>query len=286
VRVSGVEVDGVDVWRDTQFVSGTWGPEQGHRWTADHAVLRVPAGKVARLRLSAPDDKTAVVSSATATRHDVGRAPAWYEVELADEYLAVVNSAGVELLADGYGGDRGYLAVDDGRYDRREEVFGWSGSAVLLSGRYLAEVGSFDDRLFMYYEDFDLSWRGRLLGWRYLYEPAAVVRHRHATSSVIGSPLFDHHVERNRLLTVTRNAPGAFALGAIVRYLLITVSYARRDVVAPVLRGRGPTLTAVARRCRSFGGFLRLVPATLVDRRRQRRRRRLDDATVMAWLSV
>ncbi len=71
---------------------------------------------------------------------------------------------------------------------------------MLLSARYLREVGTFDDRYFMYYEDTDLSWRGRLAGWRYCYVPESVVRHEHAASSKEGSALFMHYVERNRFL--------------------------------------------------------------------------------------
>jgi GT2 family glycosyltransferase len=293
VQVSGATVDGVDAWRSTHFVSGTWGPEHGdgsgagHRWTGERAVLRVPAGRRVALRLSAGTDKSAVVTSAVETECRVGPVPAWCEVDLAPRPVAVINSAGAELRVDGYGADRGYLAADDGSaFEERDEVFAWSGSAVLLSGRYLAEVGHFAPSYFMYYEDFDLSWRGRLLGWRYLFEPGAVVRHRHAASSGLGSALFEHYVERNRLLTVVRNAPAGFAWRAVVRYVLITLSYARRDLAAPLLRGRRPTLTAVRRRGRSFAAFARHLPGALRQRRRIRRRGRVDDAAVLAWMTA
>jgi hypothetical protein len=292
VRVSGARVDGADVWRDSQLVSGFWGPEHGqggeptYQWTAERATLRVPHGDTAELRLAA-DDRVSVTLTAgdDAVTCAVDRAPAWFPVPLAGaDRVTVVNSAGAVLANGGYGADRGYLAVDGAEYEERADVFAWSGAAVLLAGRYLREVGGFGERYFMYYEDFDLSWRGRLQGWRYVYEPTARVHHRHATSSGIGSPLFDHYVERNRLVTVVRNAPGRFALHAVVRFLLITASYARRDLVGPVLRGRRPTPTVVGRRLRSFAGFVRLLPATLADRRRLRRRRRVADADVLGWL--
>ena len=41
------------------------------------------------------------------------------------------------------------------------------GGAVLLRPAYLADVGLFDERFFLYYEDTDLSARGRARGWRY-----------------------------------------------------------------------------------------------------------------------
>ena len=62
-------------------------------------------------------------------------------------------------------------------------MWGWCGAAVLLRRRYLEEVGRFDERLFMYAEDADLSWRGARRGWRYRYVPTSVVRHEHRASS-------------------------------------------------------------------------------------------------------
>ena len=85
----------------------------------------------------------------------------------------VINNAGSALYPGGYGGDRGFLERDAGQYDEPAEVFAWCGGAVLLSKAYLDDVGLFDERLFLYYEDTDLSWRGRLRGWRYVYEPTS-----------------------------------------------------------------------------------------------------------------
>ena len=82
--------------------------------------------------------------------------------------------------------------------------------------RYLQEVGLFDERFFLYYEDTDIAWRGRSRGWRYRYVPEARFRHIHAASSGEGSALFQHYVERNRLLMLVKNAPSRLALGAVV----------------------------------------------------------------------
>ena len=88
-----------------------------------------------------------------------------------------------------------------------EEVFGWCGGAALLRASYLADVGPLDERFFAYYEDFDLSWRGRLLGWRYCYVPTSVVHHRHAAGLGVESERFRFLVGRNRLLALTKLAP-------------------------------------------------------------------------------
>ncbi len=97
------------------------------------------------------------------------------------------------------------------QFDHEEEVWGWCGAAVLLRRRYLEQVGHFDERLFMYAEDADLSWRGARQGWRYRYVPASVVRHEHrASSGGVRTPRLDYLNRRNRLVVVdpARGGPG------------------------------------------------------------------------------
>ena len=267
VRVSGARAGGSDVWRDTQLVEGFWGPEHGpepesgFQWTSGRAVLRIPVAEAApaetcELRLTA-DGVTRLTarSGRSEVELEVGREPEWHTVPLEGRPFDVINNVGTVLAGDGYGADRGYLERDHGQYDTPESVFAWSGGAVLLTASYLADVGLFDEQLFLYYEDVDLSWRGRERGWRYRYVPESVVRHVHAASTVEGSLQFDYYNERNRLITLTRHSDRRTVAKALARYLLITGSYARRDVVSPVLRGQAPRPEAPLRRLRALGGY-------------------------------
>jgi GT2 family glycosyltransferase len=293
VKVSGARVGGVDAWRSVQLVRGFWGVEHrggaGFQWTDGDALLRVPAPPdqplpACSLRLSADVDRTVTVTSGPhRVEHRVGRTPSWYAVPLGGEPFDVVNNAGSLLLGGGYGADRGYLEQDRGQYGRTEEVFAWCGAAVLLSRSYLDDVGLFDERYFLYYEDFDLSWRGRARGWRHLYVPGPPVRHRHSASTVEGSRLHHHFSERNRLLTLVRNAPARMALGAVGRHLLVTASYARRDVAHPLVHGRAPSWEVVRRRSGAFASFVAALPATVGERRRLRRRQLVPDRDLLAW---
>jgi GT2 family glycosyltransferase len=289
VRLSGARLDGGDAFGRVQLVDGFWGLEHGHdgeavfQWSNGAAHLRVPArpdGSLPRvqLRLASDSHRTVVVRSDPQEGElAVTPTPTWFDVPAAGLPFEVVNNAGSVLLPDGYGADRGYQQRDSGQYDKAEEVFAWCGAAVLLSVPYLESVGRFDERYFLYYEDFDLSWRGRAQGWRYVYVPESVVRHVHSASSVEGSRLFAHYVERNRLLTLTRNAPLGFACRAAGRHLLITGSYARRDIVSPLAHARRPTVETVRRRLQSLGAYLGLMPAALADRRHLRRLQAVDD---------
>lgn len=286
VRVSGLEVGGEDRWRQAQLVSGFWGSEHGdgdeatYQWSGPVARLRIPvtpSGAVpgfAQLRLAADaNGKTVVLQSGRqSVKVAVGRRPAWFCVPLEGAAHDVINNVGSELADGAYGRDRGFLEVDEGQYEEATDVFAWSGGAVLLSRRYLDDVGQFDERLFLYYEDLDLAWRGRARGWRYRYVPESVVRHIHSASSDATSSSFAFYNERNRLLTLARNASGRRAASAVARSLLITASYARRDVASRLLQRRAPSFRVVNIRLRAFASFLRLLPGTLHSRARDRLR--------------
>jgi hypothetical protein len=101
---------------------------------------------------------------------------------------------------------------------------------------------------------------------------------------VEGSRLFQHYDERNRLLTLTRNAPPGLALREAGRHLLITGSYARRDIVVPLVHRRPPSVETVRRRLRSYAAYLRLLPEALAGRRRLGGRGRLADDDLVGWM--
>ena len=262
VLVTGARVDGTDVWSRVQLVDGTWGLEPdtaGGEWTGPVAHLRVPApddGGTATVSLELRADAPRAVSLETAdglVEHEVGPDPSWYDVVATGDGVAIVNNAGTELLADGFAADRGYLEPDDGRHDAATDVFAWCGGGVLLRADYLDDVGRFDEDLFLYYEDLELAWRGAERGWRHRYVPESVVHHVHAASSGRSSPLKQFYDERNRLLVLAHHGTPSATARAAVRSLLVTASYARRDALAPVLRGQRPRTEIAVRRLRAWG---------------------------------
>ena len=118
---------------------------------------------------------------------------------------------------------------------------------------YLDDVGMFDEELFLYYEDTDLAWRGRLRGWRYQYVPTSVIRHRHAQSSGAWSPTFRFYTERNRMLVLAKNAPARLALRAILGAIKrLVVTFLRQVVLRPfVLRLPGARRSGPPMACRA-----------------------------------
>ena len=183
----------------------------------------------------------------------------------------VIQSAGTLLLSDGSAGDRGFGEPDDGRFSRREEVFGACAAAALYRREALDDVGLLDEAFYMYYEDVDLSWRLRLAGWKVLYEPAAVVDHVHSATSGPDSGFMRFHAERNRLLMVLKNAPWDF----------VVASY--RSLGSRAARPGESPAGARASRLRVALSFLSHLPRALVARARIRSRRRVGDAEVLGW---
>jgi len=278
VFVAGARVDDEDVWSRVQLVDGTWGLEPdaatGGEWTGPSAHLRVPApddGAPTTVSLLLSADSPRAVSLATegaSVEHTVTPEPAWYDVPATGGSITVVNNVGTDLLEDGFAVDRGYLEPDDGRFDTPTDVFAWCGAGVLLRREYLDEVGLFDEDLFLYCEDLELAWRGRERGWRYRSVPESIVRHVHAASSGRGSSLKQFYDERNRLLVLARHGTPAESAVAALRSVLVTASYARRDVLAPVLAGRSPRPDVAWRRLRACAAFASRFPTALAQRRR------------------
>jgi GT2 family glycosyltransferase len=212
------------------------------------------------IRASAEFPTVVVARSGDAsTTFEVSSTPRDVVVPLAGEPFDVVNNVGSIVRDDGYGLDRGFLEPDRGQYDQPASVAAWCGGAVLLRAEYLRDIGLFDERLFLYYEDLELSLRGASR-WQYEYEPRSEVRHRHGATAIHGSARTETLKERNRLVVHSRYAPRRAAARATGRYLLATMSYARRDVAARVLRGRRPSLAIVRRRLAAFAGFVRMRP--------------------------
>lgn len=80
---------------------------------------------------------------------------------------------------------------------------GWlSGACVLVRRSAFDEIGGFDEGFFMYFEDVDLGYRLGKLGYRNVYEPAAVVTHTgaHSTNEDSARMISAHHDSARRFL--------------------------------------------------------------------------------------
>lgn len=185
----------------------------------------------------------------------------------------VIQNAGVLLLDDGAGVDRGAGEPDSETYAAAAEVFGFCGAGALLRREALEDAGTFDEAFFMYYEDTDLSWRLRLRGWHILYEPAAIVEHVHAATTGEWSAFFTFHADRNRILMLLKNAPAGMVLRA-------AAALVRRGTAGGGAPGHEVSAGVHGRVVLSL---LRLLPHALRERSRIRGGRRVADS---AWKAL
>jgi hypothetical protein len=296
VRIYRVTVDGEDVTERVLWDRIAYGPEgEGpgrFRWTRPAGMLLIPtegSGEPVRVGLRVAAETTKPLELTWSGGSGGGKAepkPVDLEVEVPAgvPLLDVLNNAGSMVFRDGYGADRAYQELDRGQYQRPEEVFAFCGGSVCFRTEALRQAGVFDDDFFLYYEDTDLSWRLRALGWRIRYQPAAVARHIHSASSVEWSPLFVFHTDRNRLLMLTKNARAGLAAREVLRYPLTTASLALREVARARHTRRRPPVRPTLLRLRVLGSYLRLLPVMLVRRRRIAAGAAVDRKRLERWL--
>ena len=105
----------------------------------------------------------------------------------------------------------------------RDVLFG-TGSALFVRAPLFAELGGFDERFFMFYEDVDLGWRLNLRGWRVRYVPSSLAFHRrHASMRALHPARETYLLERNALATLYKNASDATLAAALPAALALTV---------------------------------------------------------------
>jgi GT2 family glycosyltransferase len=97
-------------------------------------------------------------------------------------------------------------------YDTASGSFGPDGAAALYRRELLEDVAvegkALDESFEKWAVDVDLAWRAQILGWRGVYEPAAVAYHvrSYSPSTRSGMPENDRRVQfRNRYLMMVKN---------------------------------------------------------------------------------
>ncbi len=118
------------------------------------------------------------------------------------------------------------------------EIFAPCAAAALYRRAAFVAVGGFDEAYFCYFEDVDLGFRLRLLGYAFYYAPDAVAYH--AGSAITGrrSPFSLYHGHRNLVWTWVKNMPVVLLWLYGPQHLLLNLA----GVLWYGLRGQGRVL--------------------------------------------
>ncbi|TFB74338.1 glycosyltransferase [Cryobacterium glaciale] len=113
--------------------------------------------------------------------------------------------------------------------DAAKDVLFGTGAAMFVRRDVYDELGGFDERYFMFFEDVDLGWRLNLKGYRYAYAPASIAFHKHhASMGSYGSFKETYLLERNALFTQYKNLGDE----ALAKTFAATLALAVRRAVA------------------------------------------------------
>ncbi len=164
------------------------------------------------------------------TTHDPGWVGFMVEEMQSDPAIAAVQpkimSAQDPELFDYAGGVGGLLDVlgfpyalgrifttreaDDGFYDTPRDIFWASGTALLLRGKALEEVGRFDEDFFAHMEEIDLCWRLHNAGWRVVNAPESKILHHSGWTLPPDRYQKKYLNHRNNLMMIIKNYPFAY----------------------------------------------------------------------------
>jgi GT2 family glycosyltransferase len=118
-----------------------------------------------------------------------------------------IDKVGHLIYPDGQNRGRGTGELDEGQYDRIEEVLWPDGCAAMYRRSMLDEIGGFDEDFFAYADDAELGLRARIAGWKCMYIPQAVVRHHRGATLGLRSSRRLELIERNRVLLAVKLFP-------------------------------------------------------------------------------
>ena len=204
---------------------------------------------------------------------------------------SVLDGTGIMMSRGRRGCERGQNQIDAGQFDDFQRVFGVSGTASLYRKSALNKVlifgrEYFDEDFFAYWEDLDLSWRLRLVGYNFAYVPDAVIYHSRAvgqSKNGYRSPVefIKHHRQfpvnilrwnwRNQLFCIIKNDFGWSFW---------------RDIPFIVIRQVAMLGYIVVFEPRTLGvlpEFFRLLPRMLKKRRAIRDRRVVSSREIGKW---
>ncbi|MEK7109629.1 MAG: glycosyltransferase family 2 protein [Patescibacteria group bacterium] len=115
---------------------------------------------------------------------------------------------------------RGVDEVDNGQYEKFEETDFITGCMLFFNKKIVDQIGFWNEKYFLYFEDSDFCERAKIAGFKLLYNPKIIIWHKNAQSTGgSGSPLHQKYQRKNRLIFGLKYAPIRTRLHLIKNYL-------------------------------------------------------------------
>jgi len=154
------------------------------------------------------------------------------------------------------------------------EIWGTCFACALIRRAVFDECGGLDEDFFAEWDDVDFCLRARWNGWTFRLLPQSEVLHHRSPTTQREPSAKRIRFRRNRLLTYAKALPASSAL-------LLTLYRLQRDLLMIVHYARNGELGDV---CRSWGGYMKLLPRMLRRRGQVMRGRRLSARDMRAQL--
>ncbi len=110
-----------------------------------------------------------------------------------------INTLGNVAHFLGFGFTSHYLEADR-EIDGYPEITGYaSGCSLIVKREVIEKVGLYNEEYYMYHDDFELSYKAKLAGFKLILAPKSVIYHKYEFSR---SVKMVYYMERNRLLAI------------------------------------------------------------------------------------
>ena len=162
---------------------------------------------------------------------------------LASTDHTMLLSTGNMIQIFGFGYSRAKGDIDKKQYENFEKIDFASGTCIFTSKKILKKIGLFESFLFAFHDDFELCWRGALIGINSFYVPTAIVYHPIEGYSFKWSPLKFKLLERNRkycLLTLYSRStfykmiPGLLLVDIAVLFFYLSKGLVKMKIEADI----------------------------------------------------
>lgn len=124
-------------------------------------------------------------------------------LEISNEIFYIIDTAGLSIFKNRRIINRGQGEIDQGQFQKEQEIFGADGAAPIYRKKALENVKLndeyFDENFFLYKEDVDLAWRLRLYNWKAIYQPKSVAWHDRSSGESASIGYFAIIKERRKI---------------------------------------------------------------------------------------